>query len=375
MSRPLFALATAIGLGLVSAAPAPSYVVDELWPLPLPNHWVLGSVTGIAIDAHDHLWVAHRGPASLALRTEIGLAASPPTAESCCLSAPPILEFDAAGKLLESWGGPGQGYDWPTSIGGVAVDDHDNLWITAAGAPEPAAVAAGAMGVVPGRAGAQGAGGSAAPGNEPPLDAQILVFSSTGQFIRQIGKPGQTSPNDNAHLDRPADIALDPRANEVYVADGGAHQRVVVLDAMTGAFKRQWSGHGRAFERLSAIALAKDGLVYVADRKANRIQVFKTNGVFVKETSVAPQTLGNGSVWGLALSSDARQRSLLVADGQNEQVVVLDRATLAPITSFGGGGRWPGGFYAVDAVATDSRGNVYTGEGYEGKRVQKFLAR
>ena len=203
MSRPLFALATAIGLGLVSAAPAPSYVVDELWPLPLPNHWVLGSVTGIAIDAHDHSWVAHRGPASLALRTEIGLAASPPTAESCCLSAPPILEFDAAGKLLESWGGPGQGYDWPTLIGGVAVDDHDNLWITAAGAPEPAAVAAGAMGVVPGRAGAQGAGGSAAPGNEPPLDAQILVFSSTGQFIRQIGKPGQTSPNDNAHLRSP----------------------------------------------------------------------------------------------------------------------------------------------------------------------------
>jgi DNA-binding beta-propeller fold protein YncE len=332
-------------------------------------------VTGIAIDAHDHVWVAHRGAASLALRTEIGLAASPPTAESCCLPAPPILEFDGAGKLLESWGGPGQGYDWPTSIGGVAVDDHDNLWITAAGPPEPAAAAAGAMGVVPGRAGAQGAGGSAAPENEPPLDAQILVFSSTGQFIRQIGKPGQTNPNDSTHLDRPADIALDPRANEVYVADGGTHQRVVVLDAATGAFKRQWPGHGRPFERLGAIALAKDGLVYVGDRKANRIQVFKTDGAFVKETSVAPQTLGNGSVWGLVLSSDARQRYLLVADGQNEQVVVLDRATLAPITSFGGGGRWPGGFYAVDAVAADSRGNVYTGEGYEGKRVQKFLAR
>ena len=368
MGRPLFAVATAIGLGLVSAAPAPTFVVDKLWPMPLPKHWIIGSVTGIAIDARDHLWVAHRA-ASLNLRTEIGLAATPPSAEECCLPAPPILQFDATGKLLTSWGGPGQGYDWPTSIGGIAVDDHDNLWITAAGVPEPAAAAAGAMGVVA-RA-APGAG----PANEPPSDAHILVFSSTGQFVRQIGKPGQTSADDSANLDKPADIALDTKANEVYVADGGTHQRVVVLDATTGAFKRQWSGHGSPFARLSAIALAKDGLVYVGDRKNNRIQAFKTSGTFVKETSIAPQTLGNGSVWGVALSSDARQQYLLVADGQDEQIILLDRSTLAPVTSFGDGGRWPGRFYAVDAVAMDSRGNVYTGEGYEGKRVQKFLAR
>jgi DNA-binding beta-propeller fold protein YncE len=373
MSRPLFAVATAIGLGLVSAAPAPSYVVDKLWPMPLPNHWVLGSITGIAIDEQNHLWVAHR-EASLNTRTEIGLATTPPTAEACCAPAPPILEFDTAGKLLGSWGGAGQGYDWPTSIGGIAADDHGNLWITAAGVPEPAAPAAGAMGTVP-RAGAGPGGAGAAPATEPPLDAHILVFSSTGQFIRQIGKPGQTSTDDSANLDRPADIALDTKANEVYVADGGTHQRVVVLDATTGAFKRQWSGHGSPFVRLSAIALARDGSVYVGDRKTNRIQAFKTNGAFVKETSIAPQTLGNGSVWGLALSSDPRQQYLLVADGQNEKVVVLSRATLAPVTSFGDGGRWPGDFYAVDAVAMDSRGNVYTGEGYEGKRVQKFLVR
>lgn len=371
MSRPLFAVATAMGLTLVSAAPAPTYVVDKLWPTPLPNHWVLGSITGIAFDRHDHLWVAHRA-ASLTLRTEIGLAATPPTAETCCLPAPPILEFDTAGTLLASWGGPGQGYDWPTSIGGIAVDDQGNLWITAAGVPEPAAAAAGAMGTISPAGAGRGGGASA---TEPPLDAQILVFSPGGQFIRQIGKPGRTDAADRANLDRPADIALESKANEVYVADGGTHQRVVVLDATTGAFKRQWSGHGRPFARLSAIVVAQDGFVYVGDRKGNRIQAFRTDGAFVKETSIAPHTLGNGSVWALALSHDARQRYLLVADGQNENVVVLDRATLAPVTSFGGGGRWPGGFYAVDAVAMDAHSNVYTGEGYEGKRIQKFLAR
>lgn len=372
MSRPLFAVATAMGLAVVSAAPAPTFVVDKLWPMPLPNHWVIGSITGIAMDKQNHLWVAHRA-ASLNLRTEIGLAATPPTAETCCSPAPPILEFDTEGKLLADWGGPGQGYDWPTSIGGIAVDDDGNLWITAAGVPEPAAAAAGAMGTIARPSAAPAAGASQA--TEPPVDAQILVFSPTGQFVRQFGKPGQTSPDDGAHLDRPADIALNTKANEVYVADGGTHQRVVVLDAATGAFKRQWSGHGKPFERLSAIVLAKDGFVYVGDRKTNRIQAFRSDGAFVKETSVAPETLGNGSVWALALSSDARQQYLVVADGQNEKVVVLDRATLAPVTSFGDGGRWPGGFYAVDAVAMDSRGNVYTGEGYEGKRVQKFMAR
>jgi DNA-binding beta-propeller fold protein YncE len=372
MGRPLFAMAAAMGLGLLVTPPAPTFVVDKLWPMPLPNHWVLGSVTGVAVDRHDHVWIAHRA-ASLNLRTEIGLAATPPTAEDCCLPAPPILQFDAAGKLLGSWGGPGQGYDWPVSVGGITIDDRDNVWVTAAGVPEPAAAAAGAMGVVPGR-GAAGRGAAAsAPTTEPPLDAQLLVFSADGQFVRQIGKPGQTSADNDANLDRPAAVAVDTKANEVYVADGGTHQRIVVLDATTGAFKRQWSGHGTPFARLSAIALAKDGLVYVGDRKNNRVQVFQTDGQFVNETSIAPHTLGNGSVWGVALSSDSRQQYLLVADGQNEQVVVLVRATLAPVTTFGDGGRWPGRFYAVDAVAVDSRGNVYTGEGYEGKRVQKFL--
>jgi DNA-binding beta-propeller fold protein YncE len=354
------------------AAPAPpTFIVNKLWPLPLPEHWVLGSITGIAIDQQDHLYVAQRA-ASVNTRTEAGLMTTPPSAEACCKTAPPILQFDADGKLLGTWGGAGNGYDWPVSTGAIVVDASNNVWITAAGVPEAAAPAAGATGVVAGGSGRGGATGGAAAPSGPPGDAQILVFTSAGRFVRQIGKPGATDAGNNANLDKPQDVAVDVGSNEVYVADGGAHQRVVVLDATNGAFKRAWSGHGQPFQRLSSIALSKDGVVYVGDRRGNRVQTFRKDGRFIGEVALAPNTLGNGSVWDVALSSDAAQEYLFVADGQNEQVHIYDRKTLAPVGAFGGGGRWPGRFYAVNSLTMDSRGNVYTGEGYEGKRVQKF---
>ena len=363
-----------IALAAVPSPPAipapPTYTANKLWPLPLPEHWVLGSVTGIAVDQQDRLYVAHRA-ASLNTRTEAGLMTTPPSAEECCKTAPPILQFDASGKLLGTWGGAGSGYDWPISVGAVVVDANSNVWITAAGVPEAAAPAAGATGVVAG-GGAAGRGGAAAPAG-PPGDAHILVFSSAGKFIRQIGKPGAIDASNTANLDKPQDVAVDVAANEVYVADGGAHQRVVVLDANTGAYKRAWRGHGSEFQRVSAIVLSKDGIVYVGDRKGNRVQSFKKDGAYLNELVLAPSTLGNGSVWDVALSSDAAQQYLFVADGQNEQVHIYDRQTLAHAGVFGGGGRWPGRFYAVNSLAMDSRGNVYTGEGYEGKRVQKFM--
>ena len=410
------ALATPQLLIPVSAqSKAPTFEVDKLWPMPLPNHWVYGSITGLAIDSRDHVFVATR-PASVAAGNEAGLMSNPVTAEYCCLAAPPILEFDAAGTLVTSWGGaaaPGAGYDWPTSTGGIAVDDKGNLWITAAGVPEPAAVAAGATGVVPGanraggagapaagatppaappaasggRAGgrgetvipgAEGAPVAAAPGrgNATPAaaDAHILKFTRDGKFVMQIGKAGATGPRDSrTTLDKPADVFIDNAANELYVADGGANQRVVVFDATTGAFKRQWTGHGGDFQRISSVTVSKDGMVYVGDRKGNTVQVFKKDGSFVKAIDVAKGTLVNGSVWDVSLSNDAKQAWLFVADGQNSTVRVFDRTTLAAAGTIGDGGRWPGRFYAVNNVQMDSKGNLFTGEGYEGKRVQKFV--
>ena len=357
---------------------APKFEVDPFWPKPLPNHWVLGSVTGVAVDAQDHIWIVHRGADSLG-NNEKGGILNPPT--GCCVPAPQVLEFDQAGTLVRHWGAPGQGYDWPQSPGGIAVDHKGNVWIAAAGAPAPAASQA---------AGAPAAGGvrTSAP---KPADAHVLKFSRTGQFLLQIGHAGKVEANDSkTGLNQPANIGIDTHANEVYVADTG-NRRVVVFDADTGAYKRHWGAYGekpdsstidsydpnappaKQFRSVSCVVPAIDNFVYVCDRASDRIQVFEKNGKFVKEMSVSKDTLGDGSVWGIALSHEPVQRLIYVADGHDKKIFALRRDSLESVLSFGDGGRMPGQFYAVGSIAVDRKGNVYTGETSEGKRVQKFV--
>ena len=391
-----------VGTGLAardSAAPRPqatagalAFQVDPLWPQPLPNGWILGSVTGVAVDSQDHVWIVHRGAASLTARTENGLGTDPPTAEACCRPAPPVLEFDQAGALVSGWGGPGAGYDWPESPGGIFVDGRGGVWITAAGFPEATARGGGAA--RGGRAAAGAAVGAAGPLPANTTDAHVLQFSRTGTFLRQIGKPGALENNaSRTTLNRPANVELDAAAGELYVADGHGNRRVVVFDALSGAYKRHWGAYGtppadenpgpydpaapaaKQFRTVSCVTIARDGLVYVCDRQNNRVQVFTKAGVFVKEAIVSKSTLGNGAVWDLALSSDAAQRFLFVADGTDQKVLVLQRDSLAQAGEFGAGGRWPGHFYGVGSISVDSRGNVFTGETFEGKRVQKFVPR
>ena len=381
-------LAAGLGLTLLNETPAgqngpgvqaPIFKVDQMWPKPLPKHWVLGSVTGVAVDAQDHVWITHRGADSLG-NNEKGGILNPPT--GCCVPAPPVLEFDQAGNLVSHWGGPGQGFDWPQSTGGMTVDHKGNVWIAAAGQPEPAR----------GQAAPQPAvrpGASAAP---RPQDAHVIKFSRTGQFLLQIGHAGKVEDSDSkTALNRPASVRVDPAANEVYVADGFGNHRVVVFDAETGAYKRHWGAYGekpddsslapydptappaKQFRTVSSVAIAKDGLVYVCDRQNDRIQAFQKDGKFVKEAFVSKTTLGDGSVWDIAFSRDPQQRFLYIADGHDKRVIVVRRDTLETVSSFGDGGRLPGQFYGVGSIAVDSKGNVYTGETYEGKRVQKFV--
>ena len=385
---------------------APKFEVDRLWPKPLGNHWIPGSFNGVTVDSTDHIWVSHRGVDSLQAN-EKGPTLTP-WASECCFSAPQVMEFDAAGTLLNHWGGPGAGYDWPQNPSGIAVDGKGNVWIAAAGVTPPAGrggrgaaapPAAGAAGGAAGRAGrgAPAAGGAApaarggAPaGPPPPGDAQVLKFSKTGQFVMQIGKAGQMgTPDSTTSLNRPAAVAIDDAANEVYVADTG-DRRIAVFDANTGAFKRAWGAYGekpgdapagaydpaappaRQFRDPTCVKIAKDGMVYVCDRGNDRIQVFDKTGKFVKEMQVRKETTGEGSVWDVAFSADPQQRFLYVADGQNKTVWILNRDSLMTVANFGEGGRYPGMFYGLARVAVDSKGNVYTGETYEGKRVQKF---
>jgi autonomous glycyl radical cofactor GrcA len=368
-----------VALSGQGASHAPMVQVDPLWPKPLPNSWILGSITGVRLDAKDHIWLVHRGADSLSARQENGLGTNPPTAEFCCRPAPFVLEFDAAGTLVSSWGGPGEGFDWPRSPGGIAIDSAGNVWIAAAGVTESA--------------GRGGRGAPATPSAAPrPQDAHVLKFSRAGKFLLQIGKPGKTEDsNSETALNRPLAVDVDSAANEVYVADGLVNRRVVVFDATTGAYKRQWGAYGqkpdganvgpydpkaepaKQFRTVSCVKLAKDGAVYVCDRQNNRVQVFKKDGTFVKEAVISKSTLGDGAVWDVAFSNDAQQRFLYVADGQDQKVFVLRRDTLEVVSTFGGGGRYPGLFFGVGSIAVDSKGNVYTGETYEGKRLQRFV--
>ena len=338
---------------------APILEVDPFWPKPLPNHWILGSAIGVSVDSRDHVWIIHR-QGSLNERTEMSAGTNPPTAE-CCIPAPPVLEFDAEGNLVGSWGGASDAYDWPQSNHGIAVDHLDNVWI----------------------------------GGNGENDAHILKFSRSGEFLAQFGKPGASGgSHDTANFGRVAKISFDSNANEAYVADGYGNRRVVVLDMATGAFKRFWGAYGNspddadlgpynpddppAQQFRNPVHCAEpslDGLVYVCDRPNDRVQVFETDGTYVTETFIAPATLGDGSTWDIAFSKDPDQTYLYLADGKNERVYIILRETMEVLTSFGDGGRQPGQFFAVHSIATDSQGNLYTTETYEGKRVQKFVYR
>jgi DNA-binding beta-propeller fold protein YncE len=211
----------------------------------------------------------------------------------------------------------------------------------------------------------------------------------------QIGRAKQpVNSLSTEHFGRVAKVSFDRTGSEVFVADGYRHKRVAVLDAKTGAIKRFWGAYGNkpSDENLGpyrpdaplaqqfrnpvhCAEATNDGLVYVCDRPNDRIQVFRTDGTFVKEQRIAPNTLGDGSVWDIAFSRDPQQRFLFLADGKNEKIYVIDRQSLQILTSFGDGGRQPGQFFGVHSIATDSKGNIYTTETYEGKRVQKFVYR
>jgi len=191
---------------------------------------------------------------------------------------------------------------------------------------------------------------------------------------------------------RVAKIFVDPKANEAYISDGYLNKRVVVIDADTGKFKRYWGAYGNKPDDTNlgrynpdappaqqfrnpvhCAELSDDGFLYVCDRVNDRIQVFEKNGKFVKEQFIAKRSLADGSVWDIAFSKDPQQKYIYLADGRNQKVYIIQRDTLEVLTSFGDGGRQPGQFYGVHSIATDSKGNIYTTETYEGRRIQKFV--
>jgi DNA-binding beta-propeller fold protein YncE len=330
------------------------------------------------VGPNDHIWIVHR-PRTVTTR-EAGAAQNPPLS-TCCVPAPSVIEFDQEGTVVRAWGGPSAGGGangeqtvayWPESEHGITVDAQGNLWIASNGRG----------------------------------DHVVLKFSPEGRQLLQIGRVGENAgSNDTMRLGQPTAVDVDVSANEVYVADGYRNRRVIVFNATTGAYKRHWGAYGRRpvdgdtaapavqgtsspwpitydttalpqqFNTVHAVRLSRDGLVYVADRINNRIQVFRKDGSFVREGALARATRAMGSVWDIALSRDSAQTYLFVPDGTNQKVWILKRSDLSVVGSFGRGGRQAGQFGWVHNLAIDSRGNLYTSEVDIYKRVQRFVPR
>ncbi|MGC4085551.1 MAG: hypothetical protein QM736_26360 [Vicinamibacterales bacterium] len=351
------------------------FEVNPYWPKPLPNHWVTGSTIGLSVDANDNVWTIHR-QASVednfkaadikatqakddeAMPTTGGAQGGDDMIGQCCKVAPPVLVYDAAGTLVRSWGGKGQGYDWPDSNHGITADSKGNVWIAGNG----------------------------------DKDTQVLKFDAMGRFILQIGTHGvHGGSNDTQNFWKPTKNLEDVEANEVYVSDGYGNRRVIVFDATTGAYKRHWGAYGKKpddapmpsynpsaapstqFNTVHCVIVSKDGFVYVCDRVNDRIQVFKKDGTFVREALIDTKTYRSGAVWDMTFSRDPGQTYIYQANGVDEKVNILLRSTLEVLTSFGDGGRQPGQFFGVHNLATDSKGNLYTAETYTGARVQRFI--
>ena len=355
----------------------PHYVNDASWPKPFAHDWVMGQVGGLAIDRQDRIWVLQR---ALAYAVDAqGAKHDLAPAERM----PAVMVFDGQGNILKSWGGQGFVRDWPKSEHALWIDGAGNVWI----------------------------------GGNAPGDRQVLKFTGDGKQLLEIGFPtnGPRNKADTSFLGEPAGIEVDDTAHEVYIADGYLNSRVMVYDSENGNFKRGWGAYGIGLgeianppeptgEKASALGryvregpdyvpgeapekqfrtpvhcvhLSRDGLVYVCDRRNDRIQVFTKQGKFVKEFLVHRETRDNGSTWTLSFSHDPGQKYLLVGDGINQRIWVLRRGDGAEVSSFGAGY-----LHSVHQAGLDSRGDYYIGDvGGAGPRtgpgnnksVQKFV--
>jgi DNA-binding beta-propeller fold protein YncE len=365
-----------------NAGVMPKFQADPTWPK-LPSKWAFGLASGIYVDPQDHVWVLYR-PGSVA-------------PEQKGMAAPPVVEFDTAGNLIQAWGGPGAGYEWPVKEHGISIDYKGYVWIA----------------------------------GDDRQDNQLLKFTKDGKFVMQIGRKGKSNGmTDTKGLSSPQDAAVYPKTNEVFVGDGMLTGRVIVFDADTGAFKRMWTAYGnpptdvrpepareegpgaQVFGQPHGVRVSNDGLVYVCDRGSQRIQVFTVDGKYVNQVFISRDKAGRDRVIAQALaarpdempfgkplkllyeklaevtdsgatairtgfSQDPQQRFLYVADRSSQQIVVLERKTLKVLGSFGQAGEKPGEFYILHDIALDSKGNMYTAEvndhEFGSRRAQKFV--
>ncbi len=372
----LCVLALYAALGAQTAS-APKYKFDPDWPKPLPNKWKMGGVTGLAVDKDDNVWVLNRPNDTLDVEGHADL--NPPTAD-CCRRPPAMIHIDRNGNVIGSFDAPqGHGMDVDSQgsvyIGQDTVRKYDpktgKMVKEVARAPEAQPQGGGGRGRGNADAAAQAAAVAAFRAKYPP---------TTPMIVGQI-----------------EEIRLDEPAREMYVADSYLGGRVMVFDLDTFAFKRGWGAYGKPLAQISTndadhayapngpmpkdfrghltLNFSNDGLVYAADRNANRIHVTDKQGKYMnKEFVIAPSTGEGGSTGGVAFSPDRQQRYLFISDLTNNHIWFLNRADGRILGQMGSMGENGGQWFGLHMIAVDSKGNIYTGEVLNGERVQRFVA-
>lgn len=320
----------------------PKFTADPSWPQ-TPKDWSWGQVIGIFSDAKGHVWTSNRNR---------------------------ITEWDEKGALVQSWDARGPDGNWST-IHGLFVDHNGFVWTNA-------------------------------------RESHLTVkFTHEGKVALVIGKYNQTGgSNDPTLMGRPSEIWVDPADNEVFVADGYGNRRIVVFDGATGKYLRHWGAYGKRpvdppppppgspdpgappasptvaapappeqFRIPHGIVGSRDGLIYLADRGNNRVQVFRQSGEFVREKILRPlcgaqeqatwvpkRPCGVEAAFSVGFSPDAAQTYLYVADGGTHVITILRRRDLEVVSEFGGPGVGPGQFGRPHNLTVDPSGNIYVAE-------------
>jgi DNA-binding beta-propeller fold protein YncE len=390
------ALLLTAGASSVRAQGAPHYKFDPDWPkLPLPNHWWMMGVTGLAVDKDDNVWVLTR-PKDIDA-TQNYLELNPPTAD-CCVRPPAMIHIDKDGNVIGSFNPP-QGHGMAVDSQGFVYIGNDEDGMNSVHKYDPKTGKL--LGSVPrapdkepsnGGQGDGGGGGAAGAdaraGRRPNRDPEALR-AAVAAFR---AKYPPTTPMIVGEIE---EVRLDEPAHELYCADNYLGGRIMVFDLDTLQFKRGWGAYGHTLSEITTdpadraytpggpmpkefrnhltLNISKDGLVYAADRGANRIQVFTKQGKFLKEFPLAVMTGNRGSAGGVAFSADPKQRFLFISDISNNKIWFLNREDGKVVGSIGSAGDNGGQFHGLHMIATDSKGNIYTGEVQAGERVQRFV--
>ena len=358
----------------VDANGAPLYRVDPFWPKTLPNNWSMQQVTGIGVDDNDIVWFLNRPNAPDPLEI---IAESDPRAVLCCVLGPEVIALDQEGNVVHAWGGPDYS-GWPAGLQTVIPDSQGYVWV----------------------------------GGTRPQES-IQKFTRDGELVWDFGHrvaEGVQWVENNQEVEEFAQkgrFQIDEVENEIYIID---QKRVVVFDASTGEFKRGWGGHGMPLDEITNdpipsyawdggpppeeenfvpalhfVEISNDRLVYIGERGQNRIQVFTTEGEWQQDIYVSAHTPSQrtcdtlewmprpcGTMYKMVISIDPEQKYLFVADAANNVIWTVDRRSGETLGHFGSPGRLAGQLNFPNAISIDSKGNIYTGEVSNGKRIQKF---